>query len=221
MRTSTKVWLILAIISNVGMLYFFRSMIGIIGYTGDSISFNFTTEGYIGLALFVIANISGVVIFTRFIKTQPLNRQIFFSTVPPTITFMLLILFFFTITTSPQTEFVSAIRSILAIDNETSRYVWMGVVAGIYLVYILIVCYLVSIPVKRVEKAIETLKYGKAKKAIKVGGGKQFKNIEYYLNAINKNYKEREELIEKIDPIIVKEMVEGKGLKKTIKGISK
>lgn len=213
MRTSTKIWLIIAIITNVGMIYFFRPMIGIIGYDGTSIYLNSSIEGWVGLALFVIANIAGPIVFVRFTKTQPLNRQIFFSTVPPTITFMLIILFFFTITTSQQTEFVSAIRSILAIDSESARYIWMGIAAAIYLVYISVMCYLVSIPVKRVEKAIEILRYGRSKKSIKVGGGKQFKTIEHYLNAMNENYKDGDKLIKKVEPLIMKEVINGTSAK--------
>jgi hypothetical protein len=208
MKTSTKIWLIIAIISNVGLLYLFRPLIETIRYDGANIYFNFTTESYIGLALFIFANISGTIVFVRFIKTQSLNSQIFFSTVPPTITFMLIILFFFTITTAQQTEIVGAVRSVLNITTEESRYLWVGIVAAIYVVYIAVICYLISIPLKRVERAVETLKYGKARKAIKVGGSKQFKNIEYDLNVINENYKESDKILKKIDPIIIKEAIQ-------------
>jgi hypothetical protein len=208
MKTSTKIWLIIAILSNVGMFYFFRPLVETIRYSSAGVNFVFTVESYVGLALFVIGTISGTIVFVRFLRTQPLSSQIFFSTVPPTITFMSIILFFFTITTAPQTELVSAVRSILAINTDASRYLWVGIVAAIYVVYISIICYLISIPLKRVERAVEVLKYGKARKSIKVGGGKQFKNIEYDLNAINENYKESDKIIKKIDPIIIKEAIE-------------
>ena len=62
MRVSTKVWLIFAIISNVALLYLFRPMISILEYNDSIITFNFTIEGYIGLA-FILANISVNIIF--------------------------------------------------------------------------------------------------------------------------------------------------------------
>lgn len=209
MRTSTKIWLILALISNIGMFFLFDPLIKAIKYTETrGVFLAFTTEAYIGLVLFVIANISGLIVIARFLKTQPLSSQIFFSIVPPTITFFLLFLFFFTINTSSQTELVSAVKFVLNINTESSKYIWIGVVGGAYLIYIIVTCFLLSKPLKRIEKATEILKYGKSRKQIKVGGGVQFQNIEYDLNVINDNYKESDKIIKRIDPIVIKEAIE-------------
>lgn len=208
MKVSTKIWLIIFIISNVGMLYFFESVINILKFSNGTAYLSFSTEAYIGLALFVAANVSGGVVVTRFIMTQPLSSQIFFSIVPPTVTFVILIIFFFTITTSNQTQLVLAVRAIFGIATEDARYIWVGVLVAVYLIYVSVICYLVAKPLKRVERAVEILKYGKARKNIKVGGSKQFQNIETDLNLINENYKESDKILKKIDPIIIKEAVE-------------
>lgn len=208
MRTSTKIWLSLAVISNVVLFYLFRPMVAILGYSNSVVTFNFSLEGYIGLAFFILANISGNIIFVRFIKTQPLNTQIFFSVIPPTITYMLLILFFFTITTGNQTEFTSALRTVLRIESEFAKYIWIAIISVVYLIFISITSYLISIPLKRVERAVEFLRNGKTKKSIKIGGGKQFRNIEEDLNAINDNYKESDKIFRKIDPIIMQEVMD-------------
>lgn len=208
MKMSTKIWLSLMIISNIAMFYFFTPMINAIKVSGDIVYFDLTTEAYIGIALFIIANVSGTVVITRFLKNQPLNSEIFFSTVPPTATFVLIILFFFTITTSEQTNLVSAVRVSLNIANESSKYLWIGIAVGIYIMYMSIICFILAKPLKRVEKVTEVLKYGKVKKQIKIGGGKQFQNIEYDLNAINQNYKDSDKIIKKIDPIIIEKAVD-------------
>ncbi|MDD4110413.1 MAG: hypothetical protein PHS54_02540 [Clostridia bacterium] len=209
MRTSTKVWLALALISNIGMFFLFSPLLNTIKYSETGgVSFVFTLEAYIGLVLFVLANISGFIVIARFLKTQPLSSQIFFSIVPPTITFFMLFLFFFTINTAPQTEIVSAVKFALNINTESSKYVWFGVIGGAYVLFIIITSYFISKPLKRIEKVTEVLKYGKSRKQIKVGGGSQFQNIEYDLNVINENYKESDKIIKKIDPIIIKEAVE-------------
>lgn len=207
MRVSTKVWLIFAIISNVALLYLFRPMISILEYNDSIITFNFTIEGYIGLAFFILTNISGNIIFLRFMRTQPLSSQIFFSIIPPTITFMLLFLFFFTVNTSSQTEFTSTVRTILRIESSNAQYIWMGIVAGVYIIFISIICFIISKPLKRVEKAIELLRNGKTRKIIKIGGGKQFKNIEEDLNIINENYKNNDAILKKIDAVVFQEMI--------------
>ena len=208
MRTSTKIWLAIFVISNIGMLYLFDSLLDILKFSEGTAYLEFTPQAYIALILFVFANISGAVVIGRFILTQPLSRQIFFSIVPPTITFALLTIFFFTITTTEQTQLVLAVRAIFGITTESARYIWVGVIGGIYLIYILIICILIAKPMKKVERAVEILKYGKSRKAIKIGGSKQFQNIEQDLNVINENYKESDKIIKKIDPIIIKEAVE-------------
>lgn len=208
MKLSTKIWLVLAVVSNVAMFYLFRPMVGILGYSNSAVSFNFTIEGYIGLGAFVLANISGTIVLVRFLRTQHLNIQIFFAVVPPTITFMLLFIFFFTITTGTQTEFTSAVRAVLRIESESARYIWLGIVAAVYVIYISIICYLISIPLKRVERAVELLRNGKTRRIIKIGGGKQFRNIEEDLKAINDNYKESDKIFRKIDPMIIQAAME-------------
>lgn len=208
MRTSTKVWLVILIVSNLLLLYFFRPMINSIRYENSGTYFVFNTEAYIGIALFVIANVSGLIVGMRFISAQPLGRQIFFSIVPATVTFFLLVLFFYSITAMEQTAIVMAVRSGLSIVSPESRFIWVAVVAAIYVFYVSVICLIIAKPLYRVEKAVEILKDGKTKKPIKVGGGKHFKNIESDLNQINEKYKESDKIIKSIDSYIVEESLE-------------
>ncbi len=208
MKTSTKIWLVLTVISNIALLYFFQPIIQSIKYSNNSVTFNLTTEAYVGLALFVVANISGSVVMLRFLKTQPLNSQIFFSIVPITVTFVLVILFLFTINTTEQTDLVSAVRLGLNINTEQAKYIWIAVVAVVYVVYTSVICFIVVRPLKKVERAVGELSYGKTKKQIKIGGSKQFQNIEFDLNAINNNYKESSKIVKNINPIIIEEAIE-------------
>ena len=83
----------------------------------------------------------------------------------------------------------------------------MGIVAGVYIIFISIICFIISKPLKRVEKAIELLRNGKTRKIIKIGGGKQFKNIEEDLNIINENYKNNDAILKKIDTVVFQEMI--------------
>ena len=192
MRTSTKVWLIIAIISNIAMLYFFEPMLNALSYIDGKVFFNANWETYIGLILFAIANISGFVLFARFIKSQTFSRQIFFTTLVPTITFVSLLFFFFNITTMKQIGIVALIRQGLAINSATSRYIWMAIVSGVYAIYLLISYFLLTKPIRRLEKALEIIKFGgEPKKSLDLGGSKEFRAIEADLRRINLEIKDK------------------------------
>ncbi len=191
MRKSTKIWLIIMIISNVAMLYFFEPMIKSINYVGGQISITPNWEAYVGFALSIIATVSGFVIFSRFLKSLSLSKQIFVSTIVPTITFMFLMFFFFNITSMEQVGVVAAIRDGLSINTSTQRYIWMAAVAVIYSIYLLITYFLLTKPVRKLEKALEIIKYGgEPKKSLDLGGSKEFRAIEMDLRAINQEIKE-------------------------------
>lgn len=191
MRKSTKIWLIIMIISNVAMLYFFEPMIKSINYVGGQISITPNWEAYVGFAPSIIATVSGFVIFSRFLKSLSLSKQIFVSTIVPTITFMFLMFFFFNITSMEQVGVVAAIRDGLSINTSTQRYIWMAAVAVIYSIYLLITYFLLTKPVRKLEKALEIIKYGgEPKKSLDLGGSKEFRAIEMDLRAINQEIKE-------------------------------
>lgn len=191
MRKSTKIWLIIMIISNIAMLYFFEPMIKSINYVGGQISITPNWEAYVGFALSIIATVSGFVIFSRFLKSLSLSKQIFVSTIVPTITFMFLMFFFFNITSMEQVGVVAAIRDGLSINTSTQRYIWMAAVAVIYSIYLLITYFLLTKPVRKLEKALEIIKYGgEPKKSLDLGGSKEFRAIEMDLRAINQEIKE-------------------------------
>mgnify|MGYP004656199427 FL=1 len=200
MKTSTKVWLMLTIVSNVALFYFFRPMIDSIKFGAEGLYFEFTWESYVGIAMFILANIAGTICFVRFIRSQPLNRQIFFSTIPPTVTFVMLMLFFFTITIREQTDIVTAVRAGLGIADKNASYIWMIVVVLVYSIFLYLTYTNLAKPVRKIERAVEVLRNGKTKKPIKVGNTKQFQGIEYDLNQINENYKQQEKILKELMP---------------------
>lgn len=200
MKTSTKVWLILTIVSNVALLYFFRPVLDSIKYGGDGLFFELTWETYVGLAMIVLASIAGTIVFVRFIKSQPLNRQIFFSTIPPTATFVFLMLFFFTINTTEQTDIVTAVRAGLGIGDASAKYIWMVVIVVAYSLFLYLTYANLAKPIRKIEKAVEMLRNGKTKQPIKVGSNKQFREIEQDLNQINENYRKQEKVLSSLIP---------------------
>lgn len=185
MRKSTKVWLILAIVSNLSMLYFYRPLLKSFRYSNGYISISATWDAYVGLAMFILANISGTIILARFIKAQTFSRQIFFTTFFPTITFVSIVFFFFNITRMEDNQIATAIRDSLNITTSTSRYIWIGIIAVVYAIYLLITYAILSRPIRKLEKAINLIKHGEVtKRPIKIGGSKEFQSIEEDLKVI-------------------------------------
>ena len=186
MRTSTKIWLILAIISNLAMLYFFKPLINALHYESGYIAFTSSWEVYVGLIFFILANISGTIVIYRFIKAQSFSHQIFFTTFFPTITFVSLAFFFLNINTMEQVGIIPIIRDTLNINTSTSRYIWIAILCGIYAIYLLITYAILSKPIKKIEKILNYIKHGETpKNNIKIGGGKEFQSIEEDLKIIN------------------------------------
>lgn len=185
MRKSTKIWLILAIISNLAMLYFYRPLLTAFRYSEGYISISATWEAYVGLAMFILANLSGAIVISRFIKSQTFSRQIFFTTFFPTITFVSVVFFVFNITRMEENQIATAIRDGLNITTSTARYVWIGIIAIVYAIYLLITYAILSKPIKRLEKVINHIKHGEeTKKPIRIGGAKEFQTIEEDLKVI-------------------------------------
>ena len=203
MRTSTKIWLIIAIASNIGLWFFFSPILSGFSFQNNTLSVAFGWEAYVGIVFFSIATVSGLVVFNRFLKSQPLNRQIFFSTIPPTATLVFLALFFLTITTRNQTDIVTAVRVGLGIGTLTASYIWVGAISFVYAIFMYVTYSNLSKPVKKIGRAVEVLRNGKSKKSFEVGKAKQFKEIEEDLNQINENYKQQERLMKSL--IIEKE----------------
>lgn len=185
MRKSTKIWLIIMIISNIALLYFYQPFINSLTYINGNISLNLNWEFYLGIAFFALANISGFVVTTRFIKAQSFSNQIFFNTLFPTITFVLLLFFFYNITTMEQIGVVALIRDSLNINTTTARYIWIAIASATYLLYLFVTYIFLSRPIKKVQKALEKLKYGETNKNLNIGSAKEFQNIEQDLKKIN------------------------------------
>ncbi|MBO4412568.1 MAG: hypothetical protein J5779_00955 [Clostridia bacterium] len=185
MRKSTKIWLILMIVSNIALLYFYQPFINSLTYINGKVALNLNWEFYIGVAMFALANISGFFVIGRFIKAQSFSGQIFFNTLFPTITFVLLLYFFYNITTMEQIGIVALIRDSLNINTTTARYIWIGIVCATYLLYLFITYIFLSRPIKRVERALQKLKYGETNKNLNIGSAKEFQNIEEDLKKLN------------------------------------
>ncbi len=196
MKKSTKVWLIVFIISFVGSLLLFSSVSrGIV--IGESIYLNFDAMGYVGLVFMAISTVSGSVLYFKFIKSQNFTRMLFFLTVPLTLTFAVAIYLISDINSFNGTQ-IDTLRQVLNVTlSNNINYVWAILLTIVYLILLFLTFSYACKPIKKIEKAVSRLSDGEIKDEIQIGGNKQFEGIEHGLNKINDVYKEKENLIKK------------------------
>lgn len=196
MKKSTKVWLIVFIISFVGSLLLFSSVSrGIV--IGESIYLNFDAMGYVGLVFMAISTVSGSVLYFKFIKSQNFTRMLFFLTVPLTLTFAVAIYLVSDINSFNGTQ-IDTLRQVLNVTPSNNiNYVWAILLTIVYLILLFLTFSYACKPIKKIEKAVSRLSDGEIKDEIQIGGNKQFEGIEHGLNKINDVYKEKENLIKK------------------------
>lgn len=196
MKKSTKVWLIVFIISFVGSLLLFSSVSrGIV--IGESIYLKFDDMGYVGLVFMAISTVSGSVLYFKFIKSQNFTRMLFFLTVPLTLTFAVAIYLVSDINSFNGTQ-IDTLRQVLNVTPSNNiNYVWAILLTIVYLILLFLTFSYACKPIKKIEKAVSRLSDGEIKDEIQIGGNKQFEGIEHGLNKINDVYKEKENLIKK------------------------
>ena len=149
MKKSTKIWLIIFIISFVGSLLLFSVVSNSI-IIGESVYFNFDAVGYIGLAFMAISLVSGGVLYFKFIKAQNFSRMLFFLTVPLTLLFGGAIYFVSNINNISNTQ-IEVVRQVLNISQTNNiNYIWAILLTIVYLVLLFIVFNYACKPIKKV-----------------------------------------------------------------------
>ena len=195
MRTSTKVFMALFFITLVGVVltssFFFSS----ISITNQGLSIDVNQMTWVSIVLVVFNTIFGTILYTRFLRNQKFSALLFFSVVPLTVTFATAMYFLATIY-NYSGEAVTFVRQVLQINQTNiNNYLWIIVLTIIYLLIVFILFKVITKPLRRLEQALERLSDGNVGDNITIGGGKQFKNMEYALNKINENYRRKENII--------------------------
>lgn len=201
MKKSTKFLLLFTLISIASSVVFARYVFQGIVPNGTSFVFNFSTLGYVGLAMLVLSMILSTVLFVKFIKSQKLYSAIFFSVLPLTLFYGFFVVFVTSLKDMNDVTSLS-IKSTLNINisNGLNNYLWIGVATIIYLSAMFFLLILLCKPLSNVLTITQRLGDGRIRyENYKVGGGKQFREIEHSLNKINYNFRVKENKIKKFD----------------------
>lgn len=146
----------------------------------------------------VLFNIFAGILFFRFLKSQRLSTAIFFSTAPLTLVYGVFLTYIVSVKNMDgiMAESVRATMKIATETKSNTNLLWAGLATLVYLIALFVIVLFFCRPLSRVEKMTEKLGDGRTKaEKFKIGGGKQFQEIENSLKKINYNYKEQENKI--------------------------
>ena len=197
MKLSTKIFLVLFIVTLVPTFFLGKYIFAGIKPVNGGFVFSFDVWGYVALADMVLNIIFGNILFFRFLRTQPLSKVLFFSTVPLSL-FYGVALFLLADIGKVNTPVANSVRTILNISqtNTYNTVLWAVLISIFYVATIFVLYLFLCRPVSRIEKIVARLSDGRMKEEnFNIGKSKQFKNVEHALNKINYQYKEKDNAI--------------------------
>ena len=192
MKTSTKILLIIYVVFTVGGFFLGASILEGVQITENSIMLNFDTLAVIGLTLMGITTILGFVLYARFLRSLSLSKGLFFSILPITVTFAILVYMVSSLNryTTPSAVFAKSALMISSTNNND--ILWSVLLFAAYAIFLFVNFIFMTKPLSRVQRATSRLGDGSVvDKKIELKGNRQFKEIEHSLNKINNNYKEK------------------------------
>lgn len=194
MKKSTKILLIIFVLTTIAAVIMTRITLKGIKFADGSIAINFDTKTITTLVLIIFSSVIGFVLYIRFILSLSIDKMLFFTTLPLVATYGAIVYGLARISTM-KGELASKIRQLLNITEENSynAVLWTVLISVILVVLLFLNYIIICRPVKRVEKVVSRLGDGIVKEGrFNIGKGKQFSEIEHGLNKINNSFKENE-----------------------------
>ena len=190
MKMSTKIFLIIFVLALIPAIILGKSVLEGIIFASNTLSFNFSTEGIIGLVLFGITAILGIILYVRFVKSLSFDKVVFFSSLPLIVIYGL-VMFLLADLTSLNNPFAQTIKNLLNISggDDYNTILWAVLITIIFVILLYINYIIICRPMNKMEKVIVRLGDGLVRDNFNIGGSKQFRNIEHGLNKINSTYK--------------------------------
>ena len=197
MKTSTKVLIILTVVLFIPNIFLIRYLSSAIIATSDGFILNFSVLSYVALGFLIAFLVTFIVLYIVFLKSLSLSNQLFFSIVPLSVIYGLFAVYISQVETFDDLT-AQSVRATLNIEsgNNYNSLLWVLVATLLYLVLLFVMIIFACRPLKNVEKITKKLGDGRVKyDDFKVGGNKQFQEIEHSLNKINYIYKEKDNKI--------------------------
>ena len=190
MKLTTKIFLIIFVLVLIPAIVLGRSVFEGIKFTNNMLTIDFSTKGIIGLVLFGICIILGIILYVRFVKALSFEKVVFFSSLPLIIIYGLT-MFLLADLASLDNPFAQTIKKLLNTTggDDYNTILWAVLITLIFVILLYINYIIICRPMNKMEKVIARLGDGLVRDNFNIGGGRQFKNIEHGLNKINSTYK--------------------------------
>ena len=193
MKTSTKILLIFNIALLIANIFLIRYLVMGIVPTESGFVFEFSALSWVALSVLVAFLITFIALYIVFLRNLRLSNLLFFSTLPLTLIYGVFVVYIAKIgemddITSASVKATLNINSAQGVEN-----LWIALATIAYLVLLFVLIMIACRPLKNVEKVTQKLGDGRVKmEDYKIGGSKQFQEIEHSLNKINYLYKEKD-----------------------------
>ena len=193
MKTSTKILLIFNIALLIANIFLIRYLVTGIVPTESGFVFEFSALSWVALSELVAFLIKFIAHYIVFLRNLRLSNLLFFSTLPLTLIYGVFVVYIAKIgemddITSASVKATLNINSAQGVEN-----LWIALATITYLVLLFVLIMIACRPLKNVEKVTQKLGDGRVKmEDYKIGGSKQFQEIEHSLNKINYLYKEKD-----------------------------
>ena len=197
MKKSTKILLILTIILLIPDIFLIKYLAEGIVPSEDGFSFTFSALSWVALGFLIAFIVSFIAFYISVLKSLSLSNLLFFSTLPLTLIYGAFIVYVTAV--DSLTDVTSqSVRAVLNLNNSANynSLLWVILATIVYLVLLFTLIIIACKPLKSVQKITQKLGDGRAKfDDFKVGGSKDFQEIEHSLNKINYIYKEKDNKI--------------------------
>ena len=193
MKTSTKILLIFNIALLIANIFLIRYLVMGVVPTESGFVFEFSALSWVALSVLVAFLITFIALYIVFLRNLRLSNLLFFSTLPLTLIYGVFVVYIAKIgemddITSASVKATLNINSAQGVEN-----LWIALATITYLVLLFVLIMIACKPLKNVEKVTQKLGDGRVKmEDYKIGGSKQFQEIEHSLNKINYLYKEKD-----------------------------
>lgn len=194
MKKSTKIWLLLTILAVIPAIFLGKYFFAGITPSASGFAITYSPLFWAGLASMLIAVVCAVVLYVLLLKNTRLSTLLFFSIFPLTLAYGGFITYILQAETYSDITSQAVVATFRLSGAQTpNKLLWVLLATLVYLALTLLVILSACKPLRRVERVAEKLGDGRVKTDdIKIGGSRQFQEIEQSLNKINYIYKEKD-----------------------------
>lgn len=193
MKTSTKILLIFNIALLIANIFLIRYLVMGVVPTESGFVFEFSALSWVALSVLVAFLITFIALYIVFLRNLRLSNLLFFSTLPLTLIYGVFVVYIAKIGEMDDITSASVKATLNLNSSQGVENLWIALATITYLVLLFVLIMIACRPLKNVEKVTQKLGDGRVKtEDYKIGGSKQFQEIEHSLNKINYLYKEKD-----------------------------